>query len=80
MKQRNFQFFLPPEILYELTIFDSATGLVGRETGITSPSGQRTNLASTMVFEASVGADTDADGLPDDVEHAIVDQCHTIRQ
>ena len=64
----NFELFLPDSVFYELSVFDPDTGLIGHETGITSPSGQRTTLAGSMVFAASTEPDSDFDGLPDDVE------------
>lgn len=67
----SFQLFLPPEEFYELNVFDPATGLIGRETGITAPTGGITSLATTLVFEASAAPDSDYDGLPDDIEFAI---------
>jgi hypothetical protein len=67
----NFEFFLPPTTSYDLSVFDPSTGLIGLETGTTATSGQRTELASTLVFQASTAPDTDFDGLPDDLEHAI---------
>ena len=67
----NFELFLPDSVFYELSVFDPDTGLIGHETGITSPSGQRTTLAGSMVFAASTEPDSDFDGLPDDVERTI---------
>ncbi len=67
----NFQLFLPPEEFYALDVFDPETGLIGRETGITEPTGGFTTLASTLVFEASSAPDSDYDGLPDAIELAI---------
>lgn len=67
----NFEFFLPSQQFYHLTIFDPVTGLVGHETDATERSGQRTLLVDTMVFQGSTEPDTDYDGLPDDIEFAI---------
>ncbi len=69
--QGNFDLFLPSSRFYELTVFDPQTGLIGRETGVTTASGQRTTLGSTLVFGASTAPDTDFDGLPDDIERVI---------
>ncbi|MBI3415739.1 MAG: hypothetical protein HY043_10560, partial [Verrucomicrobia bacterium] len=67
----NFEFFLPSQQFYHLTIFDPVTGLVGHETDATERSGQRTLLVDTMVFQGSTEPDSDYDGLPDDIEFAI---------
>lgn len=69
--QGHFDLFLPLSRFYELTVFDPQTGLIGRETGVTTASGQRTTLGSTLVIGASTAPDTDFDGLPDDIERAI---------
>ena len=69
--QGDFSLFLPSDASYRLTIFDPDTGMVGDESGITSPSGQFTKLGGTIVFGASMAPDSDYDGLPDDIEQTI---------
>jgi hypothetical protein len=72
----HFELFVPSSAFYELNVFDPETGLIGKESGITSPSGQWTPLVGTMVFEASDSPDSDYDGLPDDIELAIGTSAH----
>uniref|UniRef100_UPI003CF3B8E5 Ig-like domain-containing protein n=1 Tax=Massilia sp. TSP1-1-2 TaxID=2804649 RepID=UPI003CF3B8E5 len=70
-KDGRFSFFLPSSKDYHLAVFDPVTGLLANRTGTTGPSGQPTDLTRNLVFAASVAADTDFDGLPDDIEFAI---------
>jgi hypothetical protein len=63
--------FLPENAHYVLTLFDPTTGLVARGEGVTGASGTLTDLSSQLVFKPSLAADSDSDGLPDDVERAI---------
>ena len=67
----NFSFFLPPQQLYHYSSFDPDTGLIGHSYGTTPQSGRGIDLTSSIVFGASTAPDTDFDGLPDDIEHAI---------
>ncbi|MEQ1829052.1 MAG: choice-of-anchor D domain-containing protein, partial [Pirellula sp.] len=67
----NFDFFLPDQEFYHMVVFDPDTGLVSHGSGLTGPSGQFVDLTRTLVFGASADADTDGDGLPNDVEFAI---------
>jgi hypothetical protein len=63
--------FLPEQEFYQFTAFDPESGLVGVSTGITPQSGGNVDLSSGLFFAASTAADTDYDGLPDDIELAI---------
>jgi hypothetical protein len=67
----NFQTVLPPEQYYHLVAFDPVTSLVSHSYGYTSKSGQGIDLTASLVFNASTAADTDGDGLPDDIEFAV---------
>ncbi len=67
----NFSFFLPSSKDYHLTIFDPTTGLVAHDYGKTAASGKGVDLTASLVFSASMAADSDYDGLPDDIEAAI---------
>ena len=67
----HFSFFLVPDQLYHIAIFDPISGLIANGYGVTPSSGTGVNLISGLVFKASTAADTDYDGLPDDVEFAI---------
>ncbi len=67
----NFQTVLPPEQYYHLVAFDPVTSLVSHSYGYTSKSGQGIDLTASLVFNASTAADTDSDGLPDDIEFAV---------
>jgi hypothetical protein len=67
----NFEVFLPPSTPYEYHSFDPDTGLIARSISMTAPSGGGVYLARTLVFGPSSAIDTDFDGLPDDIEHAV---------
>ena len=67
----NFEFFLPPEEYYHLSMFDPVTGLVADSYGFTPRSGGSIDLTGSLVFNASTVQDSDGEGLPDDVEFAI---------
>jgi hypothetical protein len=67
----QFEFFLPAESNYSITIFDPTSQLVAQGSGVTPVSGRGANLASGLVFRPSAAVDSDGDGLPDDIEHAI---------
>lgn len=67
----NFEVFLPPNQDYRMVMFDPSTGLVTESFGRTPRSGQGLDLTATLVFDASTDADTDFDGLADDIEFAI---------
>jgi hypothetical protein len=66
----NWSFFLPAEQRYHFAIFDPVSGLIAHGYGVTAASGQPTPIG-TPVFRPSTAADSDGDGLPDDVELAI---------
>jgi hypothetical protein len=67
----NFEIFLPPETMYHLVIFDPVTGLISHGYGRTAPTGAATDLTASIVFGASLRADSDNEGLPDDIEFAL---------
>jgi Ca2+-binding RTX toxin-like protein len=67
----QFEFFLPAESNYSITIFDPTSQLVAQGSGVTPVSGRGANLASGLIFRPSAAVDSDGDGLPDDIEHAI---------
>jgi Bacterial Ig-like domain/FG-GAP-like repeat/PAP2 superfamily/LVIVD repeat len=67
----NFQLFLPPEQFYRFSAFDPVTGLIGKASGLTPQSGRNINLSGNSVFAASTAADSDFDGLPDDIELTV---------
>lgn len=67
----HFQFFVPAEAAYKITVFDPESGLVAHGSGTTAISGRGTDLTSGLVFRASTANDTDYDGLADDIEFAI---------
>jgi hypothetical protein len=66
----NWQFFLPPNQLVHVIIFDPVSGLVSHSYERTNGSGIATEV-NGRGFEASIYPDTDGDGLPDDIEFAI---------
>ena len=66
----NFQFFMPSETVYNISIFDPVSGLIADGEGISAASGQPTSLPEP-VFVPSTLNDSGGDGLPDDVEFAI---------
>ncbi len=67
----NFEAFLPNNQFYHAVVFDPATGLVSHGYGNTPSSGSGVDLTANLVFGASTAADSDFDGLPDDIELAI---------
>ena len=67
----HFSFFWPASTPYKIYVFDPLSGLIAIGQGMTSVSGQPTDLTSTLSFEPSTAPDTGGDGLPDDVEFAI---------
>ena len=67
----RFNFFLPQQADYHLRAFDPVTGLIAHGHGRTGASGSGTDLTRNLVFLASTAADSDFDGLPDDIETAI---------
>lgn len=70
-EQGNFQTVLPPSQSYHMVVFDPVTGLISHSYGNTPPSGRGIDLTASLVFNASTAADTDGDGLADDIEFAI---------
>lgn len=67
----HFQFFMPAEADYKITVFDPESGLVAHGSGRTAISGRGTDITSGLVFRASMENDSDSDGLADDIEFAI---------
>ncbi len=70
-EEGDFNFFLPAEERYALTVFDPTSGLVAVGHGITATSGEALDLTRRLVFQASTAPDGDGDGLPRDIEFAI---------
>jgi hypothetical protein len=68
--QGAFNFFMPSSAKYHVAVFDPQSWLLADGYGTTGPSGSTVDLSSDLVFTASKAADTDYDGLPDDVEFA----------
>jgi hypothetical protein len=56
---------------YEVTIFDPVSGYIATGSGMTGPSGARTDITTGLTFHADTSPDTDFDGLPDNSELAI---------
>jgi len=67
----NFQIWIPQNEAYHQVAFDPERGLVAHGYGRANAAGELTDLSGTLVFAASTAADTDFDGLPDDIEFAI---------
>jgi hypothetical protein len=67
----NFEIFLAPQTMYHMVIFDPVTGLVSHSYGRTAPTGSATDLTASIVFGASMQADGDFEGLPEDIEFAV---------
>lgn len=66
----NWEFALPPDETYVLSIFDPVSGLISRSVNVTGASGEA-SLITVPVFAASSVADLDGDGLPGDIEFTI---------
>ncbi|MFZ4409274.1 MAG: VCBS domain-containing protein, partial [Paracraurococcus sp.] len=69
--QGHFSLFLSAQTDYDIVVFDPETGLIAHNQGRTPQSGIGVNLSSGLVFEPGSAADSDFDGLADDIEHAI---------
>jgi hypothetical protein len=67
----NFSLFLPPNTAYHLVVFDPFTDQVAHAYGATLASGKGVDLTGDLAFGPSTAADSDSDGLPDDVEFAV---------
>ena len=65
----NWNVFLPVSTPFRNAIFDPDSGLIHDTFGVTSASGE--TETPTPFFHASTAADSDGDGLPDDIEFAI---------
>ena len=67
-----FHFSLPPNTPYEISLFDPVSGLVSHSSGLTSGPGELTDFGPPA-FRASVVADGNGNGLPDDVDALLGD-------
>jgi methionine-rich copper-binding protein CopC len=67
----DFMFAIPTFTEYKVSVFDPASGLIAKGSGFTGVAGAFTDLTSNLSFAPSTTADTDFDGLPDDIEFAI---------
>lgn len=67
----EFMFEAPVGAEYTVHVFDPISGLLASGMGIAGPAGALTDVTSALAFRPSVAADTDFDGLPDDIEFAI---------
>ena len=52
-------------------MFDPKSDLIALGQGVTAPSGQPTDLTSTLTFKPSTAEDSDNAGLPDDIKFAL---------
>jgi methionine-rich copper-binding protein CopC len=67
----DFMFAIPTFTEYKVSVFDPVSGLIAKGSGFTGAAGAFTDLTSNLSFAPSTTADTDFDGLPDDIEFAI---------
>lgn len=67
----NFEIGVSTESEYSIQVFDPVSGLVARHTARSGVSGGFDDVSFPLTFEASIAADDDGDGLPNDIEEAI---------
>jgi hypothetical protein len=67
----EFNVVLPPDLPYEIVIFDPVSGLVAAGSGVTAPLGGTIDITEGLVYGSDDAVDSDYDGLPDDAEWAI---------
>jgi hypothetical protein len=67
----EFNLILPPNLPYEITIFDPVSGLVAVGSGVTAEQGGTTDITEGLAYGNDESVDSDFDGLPDDAEYAI---------
>ena len=67
----DFNVILPPNMPYEIIIFDPFSGLVAEGSGTTAPQGGESDITEGLVYGSDDAVDSDFDGLPDDAEYAI---------
>jgi hypothetical protein len=67
----EFNVVLPPDMPYEIAIFDPVSGLVSVGSGVTAPQGGTIDITEGLAYGNDESVDSDYDGLPDDAEYAI---------